>query len=100
MTDTMLKPEPSGFERFSHLEDKIFRLVEEFKAVRRENETLRGENQRMKEEVGALRAGESKAKEDLVQFQAEREQLKERVEKALKLIATLESGDSEEDQTA
>jgi chromosome segregation ATPase len=93
MNETMLKTEPSGFERFSHLEDKIFRLVEEFKTVRRENETLRAENQNMKEEIGQLRGSESKAKQDLVQFQSEREELKDRVEKALKLIATLEAGD-------
>jgi chromosome segregation ATPase len=91
MNDTMLKTEPSGFERFSHLEDKIFRLVEEFKTVRKENETLRTENRKLKEEIGALHGKENKAMEDLVQFQAEREELKERVEKALKLIATLEA---------
>jgi len=88
----MLKPEPSGIERFGHLEDKIFRLVEEFKAVRRENESLRAENQRLKEEVGALHGSDSRAKEDLAQLQTEREELKERVEKALALLASLEAG--------
>ena len=39
MNETTLQQEPSGLERFSHLEDKIFRLVEEFKAVRRENDS-------------------------------------------------------------
>ncbi|MEJ2110671.1 MAG: hypothetical protein P8Z37_12320 [Acidobacteriota bacterium] len=87
MNETMLKTEPSGFERFSHLEDKIFRLVEEFKTV-------------LKEEIGQLRGSESKAKQDLVQFQSEREELKDRVEKALKLIATLEAGDDGSDENA
>jgi len=95
MKEAMLKTEPSGFERFSHLEDKIFRLVEEFKTVRRENESLRAENKNLKKEAGELRSNENKAKEDLVQFQTEREQLKERVGKALKLIATLEAGDNQ-----
>ena len=91
MNDTTLKQEPSGLERFSHLEDKIFRLVEEFKTVRRENETLRAENQKLKEEIGDLQGKENRDHDDLAQFRKEREELKERVEKALALIASLEA---------
>jgi chromosome segregation ATPase len=91
MNETTKQHEPSGFERFSHLEDKIFRLVEEFKTVRRENETLRAENQKMKEKIGEIQGKESKALDDLAQFQKEREELKERVEKALNLLASLEA---------
>ena len=91
MNETTLQSEPSGLERFSHLEDKIFRLVEEFKAVRRQNETLHAENQKLRDEIGALQGNEDKVQEDLVQFQKERAELKERVEKALKLIASLEA---------
>lgn len=90
MNETSQQKELSGLERFSHLEDKIFRLVEEFKTVRRENETLRAENQKMKEEIGEIQGNENKVQEDLVQFQKERAELKERVEKALTLIASLE----------
>jgi len=91
MNETRLQREPSGLERFSHLEDKIFRLVEEFKTVRRENESLRTENQKLKEDIGKLQGIENKVHEDLVQFQKERAELKERVEKALTLIASLEA---------
>ena len=91
MNETTLKPQPSGLERFSHLEDKIFRLVEEFKAVRKENETLREENQKLKEEIGEFQGNKSKAQDDLAQFLKEREELKERVEKALTLLASLET---------
>jgi len=91
MNETKLQSEPSGLERFSHLEDKIFRLVEEFKTVRRENETLRAENQKMKQEIGEIQGNENKAQDDLVQLQKEREELKERVEKALTLLASLET---------
>ena len=91
MNETTLQREPAGLERFSHLEDKIFRLVEEFKTVRRENETLRAENQKLKDEIGCFQGNESKVQEDLAQFQKERAELKERVEKALALIASLEA---------
>ena len=91
MNESKPQRESTGLERFGHLEDKIFRMVEEFKTVRRDNETLRAENQRLKEEIGNLHEGESAARDNLTQFQKEREELRERVEKALSLLATLEA---------
>ena len=90
MNESKAQLELSGMERFGHLEDKIFRTVEEFKIVRKDNEALRAENQRLKEEIGSLHEKESTARENLTQFQKEREELRERVEKALNLLATLE----------
>jgi chromosome segregation ATPase len=91
MNESKPQWEPSGLERFGHLEDKIFRMVEEFKTVRRDNETLRAENQHLKEEIGSLHEKESAARDSLAQYQQEREELRERVEKALNLLATLEA---------
>lgn len=91
MNEINAQTESSGLERFSHLEDKIFRIVEEFKAVRKDNETLRAENEQLKEQIKAFNENESSARDDLIQFQKEREELRERVEKALSLLATLEA---------
>jgi cell division septum initiation protein DivIVA len=91
MSETKLQWEPSGLERFSHLEDKIFRMVEEFKAVRKDNENLKAENAKLKEQIAAFDESESSARENLAQFQKEREELRERVEKALSLLASLEA---------
>jgi cell division septum initiation protein DivIVA len=91
MNETKAQHEPTGLERFSHLEDKIFRMVEEFKAIRRENETLQAENAQLKTQIGSLRDHESTARDDLAQLQKEREELRQRVEKALSLLATLEA---------
>ncbi len=82
--------ELTGFERFSHLEDKIFRVVEAFKAVRKENDTLRTENARLKGEVETLREKDTAYNDNLAHLQKEREELRERVEKALDLLSTLE----------
>ena len=90
MADTDTNWVPTGLERFGHLEDKIFRVVEAFKAARQENETLRAENQRLKEEVQSLHEGDSNTKEALAQLQKEREELRGRVERALEMLATLE----------
>ena len=91
MNETKPQLEPSGLERFSHLEDKIFRMVEEFKSVRKDNEVLRIENARLREQIGALHDNESSTRDNLAQFQKEREELRERVEKALALLATLDA---------
>jgi FtsZ-binding cell division protein ZapB len=90
MTETITQLELTGLERFSHLEDKIFRVVEAFRTIRKENETLQAENQKLKGEVEGLRRGEAEYSQNLVQLQKEREALRERVEKALSLLATLE----------
>jgi cell division septum initiation protein DivIVA len=91
MNESKPQWEPAGLERFGHLEDKIFRIVEEFKTIRKDNEALRAENQKLKEEVGSLQEKELASRDNLAQFQKEREELRERVEKALNLLATLEA---------
>ena len=90
MTENKTQMELTGLERFTHLEDKIFRVVEAFKAVRKEKETLQAENQKIKSEIEALRQNEASYNHNLLQLQKEREALRERVEKALSLLATLE----------
>jgi FtsZ-binding cell division protein ZapB len=91
MSETKLQWEPSGLERFGHLEDKIFRMVEEFKVIRKDNESLKTDNAKLKEQIQAMNENESSARSDLAQLQKEREELRERVEKALTLLATLEA---------
>ena len=91
MNETKPQWEPVGLERFGHLEDKLFRMVEEFKSLRKDNDTLRAENTQLKEQIGTLRDRESADRDNLEQFQKEREELRERVEKALNLLATLEA---------
>jgi FtsZ-binding cell division protein ZapB len=90
MAETKTDWMPAGLERFGHLEDKIFRVVEAFKAVGKENETLQAENLKLRQEIETLQEGDSTIRENLAQLQKEREELRERVEKALGMLATLE----------
>ena len=92
MTENKLQWEPSGLEQFSHLEDKLLRVVEGFKAVRKENDALRAENEKLKIDMDALRQNQAAHDKNLAHLQKEREELRERVEKALNLLATLEIG--------
>ncbi len=90
MSENSTQMELTGLERFSHLEDKIFRVVEAFKTIRKENESLQSENQKLKTDIEALRHNEAGFNQNIAQLQKEREALRERVEKALGLLATLE----------
>jgi FtsZ-binding cell division protein ZapB len=90
MTKIQGEWEPMGLERFSHLEDKIYRFAEAFKALRKENSALKEENQRLRGEAETFRTGETERREGMAQLQKEREELRERVEKALSLLAALE----------
>ena len=92
MSENKPEWEPTGLERFSHLEDKLFRLVEGFKAVRKENDTLRAENQKLKADMEVLKQSESNYNNSVAHLHKEREELRERVEKALSLLATLDIG--------
>lgn len=90
MTEKSTQSELTGLERFSHLEDKIFRVVEAFRAARKENEMLHAENQKLKGDIETLQRNAAGFNQNLQQLQKEREALRERVEKALSLLATLE----------
>ena len=146
MSNTKLQWAPVGLERFGHLEDKIFRIVEEIKTIRKENqslsdenstlkgtigeietlraengrlqeqirnqtrdnEALRGENNSLKEkvneieplqnEIGSLktqvetmRQSETETLDMLAQFEKEREEMRDRVEKTLSLLSSLDA---------
>jgi FtsZ-binding cell division protein ZapB len=82
--------ELTGLERFNHLEDKLYRVVEAFKAIRKENDSFRTENQKLKSELQAAQELHAETNSSLAELQKEREELRERVEKALGLLATLE----------
>jgi hypothetical protein len=90
MNEIKAQSELTGLERFAHLEDKIFRLVEEFKAVRKDNDLLRAENMQLKEQLGTLQNTESTVKDNLTRYQKEREELRDRVEKALTLLSAVD----------
>jgi FtsZ-binding cell division protein ZapB len=90
MSETITQMELTGLERFSHLEDKIYRVVEAFKASRKECEMLQAENQKLRHEAEELQSSAASYNQNVAQLQKEREALRERVEKALSLLATLE----------
>lgn len=91
MPDPFEESEITGIERFSHLEDRIYRVVEVFKALKKENNYLRRENMALKEEILKLRQEVDSNTQRLDRLQNEREEIKSRVKKVLNTLSLLES---------
>lgn len=71
----------NGLEKFSHLEDKIYRTIELTKALRQEKEEL-------ERRLATARSGGSRElAEQIDQLIAEREAIREKVQKMLDAIA-------------
>lgn len=78
--------ESHGLEKFSHLEDKIYRTIELTKTLRQEKEDL-------ERQLASYRHGVGSDEQLVVQvqrLQAERDLIRAKVEKALDAIATID----------
>jgi uncharacterized coiled-coil DUF342 family protein len=71
----------NGLEKFSHLEDKIYRTIEVTKALRQEKEDL-------ERQLATTRSGGSRElAKQIDQLIAEREAIREKIQKMLDAIA-------------
>jgi uncharacterized coiled-coil DUF342 family protein len=75
----------NGLEKFSHLEDKIYRTIELTKALRQEKEDL-------ERQLATARSGGSRElAEQIDRLIAEREAVREKVQKMLAAIAAADT---------
>ena len=87
----------SGLEKFSHLEDKIYRTIELTKTLRQEKESLEKELSLMKRGQGGNRSDERERLERQVeQLLAERDMIRIKVEAMLDAVAALDPELAEE----
>ena len=89
------------------LNDLVNEHVREIEALRSDNdnfaaqeagkhEQLRGENDSLRSELETMRHSETEMFEALAQFEKEREELRERVEKTLTLLASLDASSNQQ----
>jgi len=76
----------NGLEKFSHLEDKIYRTIELTKTLRQEKEEL---ERKLANKRGASGADEELASE-VQRLQAERDLIRAKVEKIMDAIAAID----------
>ncbi len=85
----------SGLEKFSHLEDKIYRTIELTKTLRQEKESLEKELSQMRRNRGSSNAGSGSLERERLEKQveallAERDIIRMKVEAMLDAVAALD----------
>ena len=79
-----------GLEKFSHLEDKIYRTIEQFKRERQEREALEREVVTLRREVSRASDDKERLEQQIDRLLTERDAIKLKVEGMLDAIAILD----------
>lgn len=80
----------TGLEKFSHLEDKIYRTIELTKALRQEKDGLEREVASVRRELGGLLDEKERLESQVERLLAERDTIRMKVEAMLDAIAVLD----------
>ncbi|HVG28921.1 MAG TPA: hypothetical protein VM864_04295 [Pyrinomonadaceae bacterium] len=80
----------TGLEKFSHLEDKIYRTIELTKTLRQEKEALDRELGATRREMGNLLDEKDRLETQVERLLAERDTIRMKVEAMLDAIAVLD----------
>ncbi len=80
----------AGLEKFSHLEDKIYRTVELCKTLKQEKEVQERELAAMRREVNSLQVEKDRLETQVERLLADRDAMRLKVEAMLDAIAVLE----------
>ena len=79
-----------GLEKFSHLEDKIYRTVELCKTLKQDNETLEEQRGQMQRELRVNQSEKERLETQVERLLADRDAMRLKVEAMLDAIAVLE----------
>lgn len=80
----------SGLEKFSHLEDKIYRTIELTKTLRQEKESLEKELLLMRRNRGSVPNEQLRLEKQVEALLAERDIIRSKVEAMLDAVAALD----------
>jgi len=80
----------TGLEKFSHLEDKIYRTIELTKTLRQEKEALEREIATVRRELGTLLDEKDRLETQVERLLSERDTIRMKVEAMLDAIAVLD----------
>ena len=81
----------TGLEKFSHLEDKIYRTIELTKSLRQEKEAMERELAAIRRELGSLLDEKERLETQVERLLSERDTVRTKVEAMLDAIAVLDS---------
>lgn len=80
----------SGLEKFSHLEDKIYRTIELTKTLRQEKEGLETEVTSIRRELGRVQSEKERLETQVERLLSDRDVVRMKVEAMLDAIAALD----------
>jgi uncharacterized coiled-coil DUF342 family protein len=80
----------NGLEKFSHLEDKIYRAIEMYQKVVQQRDQLQQEVDRLKQEMGSLTQEKDRVNDQLETLILERDEIRAKVEGMLEAIAIID----------
>lgn len=80
----------SGLEKFSHLEDKIYRTIELTKTLRQEKEELERELAAIRRDIGSLLKEKERLEANVERLLSERDTIRMKIEAMLDAVATLD----------
>jgi uncharacterized protein (DUF3084 family) len=80
----------SGLEKFSHLEDKIYRTIELTKTLRQEKESLEKELSLARRNLGSVPQEQERLEKQVEALLAERDLIRMKVEAMLDAVAVLD----------
>jgi chromosome segregation ATPase len=80
----------SGLEKFSHLEDKIYRTIELTKTLRQEKEDLERELAAIRRDIGSLLNEKERLETNVERLLSERDTIRMKIEAMLDAVATLD----------
>jgi len=86
----------SGLEKFSHLEDKIYRTIELTKSLRQEKESLEKELSLVRRNRGVVPHEQERLEKQVEALLAERDLIRAKVEAMLDAVAALDPEMAEE----
>src|SRR5438309_10401113 len=80
----------NGLEKFSHLEDKIYRTIELTKTLRQEKEELERELAAIRRDIGSLLNEKERLEGNVERLLSERDTIRMKIEAMLDAVATLD----------
>ena len=86
----------SGLEKFSHLEDKIYRTIEVTKTLRQEKDGLEKELALTRRDMGSVLNEKERLETQVERLLAERDMIRMKVEAMLDAVAALDPEMAEE----
>lgn len=80
----------TGLDSFSHLEDKIYRIIEQHKTIKQQRDQIESQLTDMQAEITLLREDNERLTQQVDQLVSERNDIKGKVEGMLEAIAIID----------